>query len=34
MGLRGEIIDKYSVFLKIVETGSFTKAAQDLGYTQ
>jgi DNA-binding transcriptional LysR family regulator len=27
-------MDKYSVFLKVVETGSFTEAAQDLGYTQ
>lgn len=27
-------IDKYTAFLKIVELGSFTKAAEQLGYTQ
>lgn len=27
-------IDKYNTFMKIVKLGSFTKDAQELGYTQ
>ncbi len=27
-------MNRYSAFIKIIETGSFTKAAQELGYTQ
>lgn len=27
-------MNKYSIFVKIVELGSFTKAAHSLGYTQ
>lgn len=28
------MMNRYSVFLKVIETGSFTKAAYELGYTQ
>jgi DNA-binding transcriptional LysR family regulator len=27
-------MNRYHAFLKIIETGSFTKAAHELGYTQ
>ena len=29
-----EIRDRYEIFLKVCETGSFSKAAQALNYTQ
>ena len=28
------IMTRYEVFVKVIETGSFTKAAEILGYTQ
>ena len=27
-------MNPYTAFIKIIETGSFTKAAEELGYTQ
>lgn len=27
-------MNRYKAFMKIIETGSFTKAAEELGYTQ
>ena len=27
-------MNKYGVFIKIIETGSFTRTAEEIGYTQ